>query len=123
MKTHEREIRIYYDPTNSTHRQTVTHARSHTPHVTAYAFKDAPSTTTSWRQIIMSLGKHPRDLMNKAHPYYQEHIRDCDFDDDCWLNVLSKNPELFRSPIALRGSRAVLCETPTDVYRLGDMKV
>ena len=41
-----------------------------------------------------------------------------DFDDEAWLKILANNPQLFRAPIAVRGRRAVFCETPTAIYRL-----
>lgn len=56
--------------------------------------------------------------MNKAHPYYQAHLRGRDFDDEAWLKILANNPYLFKAPIAVRGRRAVFCETPTAIYRL-----
>lgn len=119
MRTHDREILIYYDPSNSTARATVAHARGLSPHIITYAYRQTPSNGTSWRQIILALGKHPKELMNKAHPYYQAHIRGRDFDDESWVKVLQYNPQLFKGPIAIRGRRAVLCQTPTDIYKLG----
>ncbi len=121
MKTHHREIMIYYNPESSTHRATVAHAKGLVSYVKTFAYHQVPSTGASWQQILMSLGKHPKELMNKAHPYYQEHIRGREFDEECWIKVLLKNPELFKDPIAIRGRRAILCATPTDIYRLAEM--
>ena len=68
--------------------------------------------------ILRSLDVHPKDLLNKAHPYYQENIRGREFDEEDWLTVLAKNPELIKAPIAVRGRRAILCNNPTDIYKL-----
>ena len=70
------------------------------------------------RQIIDRLDMHPKQMLNKAHPYYQANIRGSEFDDEDWLNVLLRNPQLFRAPIAIKGKRAVFCVSPTDVYKL-----
>ncbi|MEM7572302.1 MAG: ArsC/Spx/MgsR family protein [Bacteroidota bacterium] len=118
MWTHQREILLYYDPGNSSHRATRAHARSVVPHLKEYDFAHSPSNGTSWHQIITSLGKHPKELMNKAHPYYQSHLRGREFDEESWLKILCKNPALFKAPIAVRGHHALLCDTPTAVYRL-----
>jgi len=118
MKTHSRELLIYYNPDSSDHRKTIAHAKGVTNHLKTYAFGQTPSTTTSWRQILKRLDVHPKDLMNKAHPYYQEHIRGREFDEDSWLNVLKRNPDLLKAPIAMRGNKAILCQSPTDVLRL-----
>jgi len=118
MKTHQREILIYYNPESSADRRTVAHAHGLTRHIKTYKFGQTPSTNTSWSQIIGKLDLHPKDLMNKAHPYYQEHIRGREFNRQGYLKILSRNPDLLKAPIAIRGNRAVLCNSPTDIYRL-----
>lgn len=120
MKTHRREIMIYYNPDSSSDRKTVAHAQSVSRHIKLYAFSRTPSTGTSWRQILQALGKHPKELLNKAHPYYQQHIRGREFDDESWINVIRYNPDILKAPIAVRGRRAIVCSTPTDIYRLMD---
>ncbi len=118
MKTNHREILIYYNPESSNDKKTVAHAQGLVSHVRTYSFAKAPSSTTSWRQIMHSLNLHPKELMNKAHPYYQENIRGREFDDEDWLNVIRFNPEVLKAPIAIRGSKAVLCTSATEVYKL-----
>ena len=118
MKTRHNEILIYYNPENSAHRKVVAYAQSLVPQVKAYAFDKAFATGRIWQEILKALQLRPKDLLNKAHPYYQEHIRGCDFDEECWLKVLRKNPDLMKAPIALRGGQAVLCNNATDIYKL-----
>ena len=118
MKTHRREILIYYNPDSSSDRRTVAHAQGLTNHVKTFSYSQTPSTGMSWQRILKTLDVHPKDLMNKAHPYYQEHIRGREFDKESWLKVIRYNPELIKAPIAIRGNRAVLCKNPTDIYQL-----
>ncbi len=122
MKTHDREILIYYNSASSADKKTIAHAQGLAKHVTKYDYKDVSATSTSWKRILSSLNRHPKELMNKAHPYYQKHIRGREFDHEGWLNVIARNPELMRSPIAIKGRKVVLCENPTDVYKLIDNK-
>jgi len=118
MKTNEREIQIYYNPENSSDRKCVAHAKSMAHHIKAFAFDKTPSSSTSWRQILKNLECHPKELMDKSKPYYQEHIRGRDFTMNGWLDIVVRNPGLIKSPIAMRGSKAILCKQPTDIYRL-----
>lgn len=118
MRTHQREILIYYNPESSSDRKTLAHAKSVAPHLKSYAFDRAPSTTTSWQMILSSLDVNPKDLLNKAHPYYQENIRGKEFGKDDMMNCIIHNPEMIKAPIAVRGHRAILCANPTDIYRL-----
>ena len=123
MKTHQREILIYYNPDSSNDKKTVAHAQGLVSHVRAYSYSKAPSNGTSWGQIIHSLDVHPKELMNKAHPYYQQNIRGREFDEEGWLNVIRHNPEMLKAPIAIRGQKAILCNQATDVYKLTDSDV
>ncbi|MEM9920863.1 MAG: ArsC/Spx/MgsR family protein [Bacteroidota bacterium] len=118
MKTHQREIMIYYNPDSSADRKTVAHAQSLTPHIKSYSFGRTPSTGTSWQMILKALDLHPKEILNKAHPYYQAHIRGREFDNESWVKVLRYNPDLIKAPIAIRGKKAILCTNPTDIYKL-----
>ena len=118
MKTNNREILLYYNPESNSDRQTLAYAQSVVPHIKSYAFDKTPSSGTSWQQILIALNIHPKEILNKANPYYQAHIRGRDFDDESWIKVIRYNPYLIKAPIAVRGNRAVLCATPTDIYKL-----
>ncbi len=121
MKTHPREILIYFNPSSSADRKTVAFAQGICRHVRAYAYSQAPSSPTSWQQILDMIGVHPKELLNKAHPYYQAHIRGRDFDKESWVKIIMKNPDLLKAPIAIRGRRAIQCCSPTDILKLTDM--
>lgn len=109
---------IYYNPESRSDRSTVAYAKSMGLHIKSYAYGQTPSTETSWRRIVHALGRDPKELLNKAHPYYKEHIKGREFDEEGWIKVLRHNPAIMRSPIALSGNRVIVCETPSDVYKL-----
>ncbi len=118
MRVHENEILILYNPSSSVDKKTVAYAQSITPHVRSIPFDRQPATGTQMRGILDMLGMHPKEMLNKADPYYQANIRGSEFDDEDWLNILIRNPQLLRSAIAVKGRRALLIETPTDIYKL-----
>jgi len=118
VKTNHREILLYYNPDSSGDRKTVAHAQSLSPHIKAFAYRSAPSTGMSWQFILSSLGIDPKDLLNKAHPYYRTHIKGRDFDGESWIKVIKYNPDVLKAPIAVRGQKAIVCLSPTDILRL-----
>lgn len=118
MTNNPREINLFYNPESSSDKKTVAHAQGVVPFVNSYSYAKSGKSSTTWRMIIESLGVHPKELLNKAHPYYQDNIRGKEFDDEDWLTILSKNPHLMKAPIAVKGKRAMLCLNPTDIYRL-----
>ena len=119
MKTHPREILIYYNPGSRSDRQTVAIAKSMSKHVITYSYGKTPGTGTSWTKIFNALDvDSPKELCNKAHPYYREHIKGREFESTCWANILTRTPDIIRKPIAIRGSRAIVCENPGDILKL-----
>ena len=118
MKTHPREILIYYNPESSSDRKTIAYAMSISPHVRTYSHQDARVSSTWWRGLIDQLEIEPKKLFNKALPEYQSKLRGKEFDVDGWIHVIQRNPHLLKSPIAVKGKNAVLCNRPTDIYKL-----
>ena len=118
MKTHKREILLYYDPEDSVAKKTLAYAHSICNHINEKEWQHEHFTPTVWRRILFLLGMKAKDLLNKSHPYYQEHIRGRDFGDDDWTNILMKRPDLIRAPIAIWNDRAVVVCSPTDIYKL-----
>ena len=118
MNTHRREITIYYNSESSTDKKTLAFAKTISKAIKSYDHSKHETTSTMWRMILEKLDRSPKLLLNKAHPYYQSNIRGREFDDEDWINILQKNPNLIKAPIAISGNRAVVIDTPTDIYKL-----
>ena len=118
MKTHPREILLYYNPSSSKDKKTLAYANSISKHVRSFSHANNRSTPTAWKVMLKALGLHPKKLFNKALPEYQSKLRGKEFDHEGWLRVLQNNPHLIKSPIAIKGNKVILIETPTDILRL-----
>jgi arsenate reductase len=118
MITHPREIQIYYNSESINDRKVIAYAKSTGYVVKSFCHKFAPSTSTGWQTLLEALKVHPKDLMNKADPYYQANIRGKDFELEGWLSVIMNNPHLIKAPIAMKGRKAIVCKTPSDIYKL-----
>jgi len=112
------EISILYNPDCSKSKKVYAYARSIANKVSFMEFSSSRKTATQWKQILISLGLKPKDILDKSKPYYQENLRGREFEDRDWLNVVINNPNLIRSPIALRAGKAMLLDNPTDIYYL-----
>ena len=117
MKTHPREILLYYNPESSADKKTLAYANSISRHVRSFSHQKNKSTTTAWQVMLKSLDIHPKKLFNKALPEYQARIRGKELNYEGWLRVLQRNPHLIKSPIAIQGKKAILVETPTDILK------
>lgn len=118
MKTNENELMILYDSASHNGKKTLAYAHTLSKNVKCWDYSLLPLTTTLWKQLLDMLQVQPKELLDKSHPYYQSHIRGHDFDDEGWLNVLQRNTFLIKSPIVVKGSRAMVCTTPETVFTI-----
>lgn len=121
MKTHPSELYFYYSPTQLVDKQTLAYAKSISQFINTIDLSKEKLTATQWNSLLIKLNLRAKDLLNRAHPDYQRFIAGKNWDEESWLNILIKSPNLIKAPIAsLRGS-AVLCITPTDILKLNSM--
>lgn len=115
-----KELTLVYDSSTAEGRKALAFAYSLAPKVNKQDVSEVSLSTTFVRQVLKQLNLRPKDLLNRAHPYYQQHLRGRDLDTEGWLNVLTHNPGLLKAPIALQGDKAVLCEPASTIYKLNE---
>jgi arsenate reductase (glutaredoxin) len=118
MRLHPDEMFFYYDANCSKCKKTKAYAYSITNHVNEHTFQKDTLSETRWHELLELLQLRPKDLLNRAHPDYQKYIAGHSFDDEGWLNILKKRPYLIKGAIAVKNNKAVLCQTPQDIFKL-----
>lgn len=113
-----RELTLVYNSSTSEGRKALAYAVSLASKVNRQDVNEVQLSTTFVRQVLKQLNVRPKDLLNRAHPYYQEHLRGRDLDTEGWLQVVAHNPDLLKAPIALLGDKAVVCEPASLIYTL-----
>ncbi len=114
----EQEIQLYIKLDCSKSKKAIAYAKSHSNNVNTIDMARTKGTGTIWENILTKLEMSPKELLDKSQPYYQENIKGRDFEKRDWVNLLMNNPGLVRSPIAVRGNKAILLDNPTDIYRI-----
>jgi len=112
------EIQIFHNPNCSKAKKVLAYAKSISNAVNTVDLSITRGTGTLWENLLTKLKKSPKQLLDKSSPYYQENIRGRNFEDRDWINVLIKSPELIRGPIVVRGSKALILDNPTDIYKM-----
>lgn len=112
------EVTLIYHGDREKDRKTLAYAFTITPHVNKQDLLTVDISTTLFDYAINALGIEAKQIVNKADPYYQEMVRGREFHPDSWFDAIKKRPELLRAPIALYKGRAVICETPTDIFKI-----
>ena len=116
--TSSAEIHLYVKSNCSKSKKAIAYAQSISSKVRTTDIEKTKGTGTIWRLILSKLNKSPKELLDKSKPYYQKNIRGRDFEDRDWTYVLMHNPDLLRSPIAIRGNKALILDNPTDIYKI-----
>ena len=119
MQFHPNELFLLYNPDTSKGRQTKALAKTINSHINEQNVICEKLGPTYWKEVVTMLGLAPKELLDRAHPDYQEKMAGHSFTMNGYLEVLMHYPHLLRAPIAIYNGKAVLCETPTDVFKLG----
>lgn len=118
MRMHPSELFLYFNPRNPVDKQTRAYAHAVSKYINEINVEKEKITTTGWRSILEKLNLRVKDLLNKAHPDYQNLIAGKTWDEEGWLNILIKYPYLLKAPIAIKRNKAVLCITPNEILKL-----
>ncbi len=118
MRTHPNELFFYYNPGHAVDKQMRAYAQTIAKHINEINIEKEKITMTGWMSLLDMLKLRPKDLLNRAHPDYQNKIAGKSWDEESWLNILIRNPHLIKAPIAVRRDKAVLCITPHDILDL-----
>ena len=122
MKTQKNEIFVYHNRSSSRAKKVLALARTISSNVRDVEYHKTPLTTTLWEQLLSKLDLRPKDLLNRADPYYQDKIAGRDFTRQSWLRILINNPDLIKAPIVVCGDKAILCNNPSDILQLQSKK-
>ncbi|TNE81523.1 MAG: glutaredoxin [Bacteroidetes bacterium] len=108
---------LFYNSQDPLGKKTRAYAESSSHKLNTQDLSFANLSSTTLRVILDSLGLSAKDLMNKAHPFYQSQLRGKEYDEEGWLNVLKKNSFLIKYPIVFKKGRVYLCSTPNDIFK------
>ena len=113
-----KELTLVYDSTTNEGRKALAYAYSLATKVNKQDVSAVSLSTTFVRQVLKQLNLRPKDLLNRAHPYYQANLRGRDLDAEGWLQVVAHNPMLLKAPIALHSDKTMLCKPASLIYTL-----
>ena len=112
------ELTFLYDSENPRDLKTLAFASSISSKINKQDLRSGEVSGTLFRMMIEKLGGNVKSVINKSDPYYQNELRGSELSFGMWLSILKKKPELLIAPIALCKDRIVVCNTPTDIYKV-----
>lgn len=118
IATSDRQITLYYIAESSRAEQTLAFAKAEGLPMLEVDILKTPLTGTQIAELADRLGLEIKDLVNQEHPSYTSKFVHHNHSSDDWIKMIQHNPEIMKQPIALRGDKTILVETPSDIINI-----
>lgn len=118
IATSVRQITFYYNSKSSRAKQALAYAKAEGVPILEIDVLKTPLTGTQIAEIADRLNLEIKDLVNLEHPSYKSEFRHHKFSPEDWIKMIQHNPEILKQPIALRGEKTILVETPSDIIKI-----
>lgn len=118
IATSNRQITMFYSSKSVRAKQTLAYAKAEGLKIQEIDILKTKLTGTQLVELAGKLNMVVADLVNQEHPAYTSHFEHHNFSTDDWIKMIQHSPEIMKQPIALRGDKTILVETPTDIIKI-----
>lgn len=118
ISTADGQITLFYNSKSQRGKQTIAYAKTHGLPLEKVDILMTPLTGTQITELAKRLGLSLNEMVNQDHYKYRRKFTAQCFTSEDWITVIQNHPEIMKQPIALRGNRTLLVETPTDIIRI-----
>ena len=118
IATSDRQITLYFHSRSSRAKQTLAYAKAEGWPVQEIDILKTPLTGTQIIELADRLNLEVKDLVNQEHPVYMDLYPHTDLSSEDWIKMIRRHPEIMKQPVAIRGNRTILVETPSDIIKI-----
>ncbi|MBC8755892.1 hypothetical protein H2O64_14535 [Kordia sp. YSTF-M3] len=118
IATSDRQITLFYSTKSVRAKQTLAYAKAEGLPIQEIDILKTRLTGTQIAELADRLNLEIKELVNQEHPVYTSHFEHHNFSSEDWIKMIRHNPEIMKQPIALRGDKTILVETPTDIIKI-----
>ena len=118
IATSERQITIYCNRNTEKAKKTLAYAQAQGVPVLAIDVTKTPLTGTQIAELAEMLGFAIHELIEPQSPGFSQELPGYDLSEEDWITMIRKNPEILKQPIAIRGHKAILVKSPSDIIRI-----
>ncbi|MGV8815808.1 MAG: arsenate reductase family protein [Gelidibacter sp.] len=118
ISTDEHEIKLFFNSGSSIGKQIQAYVLASERKILTIDISKTRVTGTQWVELAKGLRLSISDLINKEHPdFTHNYDANLDLEDEDWLKILEKHPEVLSTPIAIIGERFVQLRSPGDFVK------
>tara|TARA_R110002012_G_scaffold160895_1_gene322872 strand:+ start:28226 stop:28591 length:366 start_codon:yes stop_codon:yes gene_type:complete len=118
IATSNRQITLFFSSKSVRAKQTLAYAKAEGLPIQDIDILKTPLTGTQIAELAKRLQIEIKDLVNQEHPSYAQHFEYHNFSSNDWIKMIQHHPEIMKQPIALRGNKTILVETPSDIIKI-----
>lgn len=111
----DKQLNFYYSGSSSIAKQTLGYLEASQKAIQLINIDDTKLTGTQWVELSKKLGTTVDGLVNKEHPSASDVVKDADFDEHDWIDILDHCPQVLEYPIVVNGNKTKQLQTPTEI--------
>lgn len=70
------------------------------------------------KEILLKSNLKPMQLVRSQEDYYKTYLKDKNFTEDEWVQIIVENPKILQRPIVVGNHKAVLANPPENIDKL-----
>lgn len=118
IATNDRLITLYCQASSNKAKQTLAYAESEGVTVLVIDLLKTKLSGSQLIEIANRLHLKVCDLVDQNHESFNSSLDQVDLSTDDWIKMIHQNPVIMKQPIALRGDKTILVNTPTDIIKI-----
>ena len=103
-----KQMNFYYSEDSSIAKQALGYLEASDKKIQLININETKLTGTQWAELSQGVGTTIDGLISKDHPSAKDVIKDGDFDEHDWIDILNNCPQVFEYPVAMNGSSFLL---------------
>jgi arsenate reductase-like glutaredoxin family protein len=112
-----KQMNFYYSEDSSIAKQSLGYLEASEKKIQLININETKLTGTQWAELSQGVGTTIDGLISKDHPSAKDVIKDGDFDEHDWIDILNNCPQVFEYPVAMNGTSFLLVKTPSDILK------
>jgi len=111
-------IRVLHNPRCATSRKGLEYLRTKTDDFEIINYMANGLSREIIKEILLKSDLKPAELIRTQEEYYRKFLKNKNFNDDEWIEILTQNPKLLKRPIVIGKYKAVIGIPPENIDSL-----
>ncbi|WP_157492117.1 arsenate reductase family protein [Mangrovimonas sp. ST2L15] len=121
ISTNKSTNKLFFNSQSSLGKQVLGYLKASDHELLTIDILQTKVTGTQWKELADGLHKTIGELIDKHHPIFTENYdEDLDLDENDWIKILNKHPEVLAYPILIFGEKYLQLNNPSDIVKYLD---